>query len=68
MVDHILLKLAVRQPCPKNPELPDQAVYSVSDGYWVLDGIALVNYSDFRKGPPTSKKGDFETGEDIKGE
>ena len=39
-----------------------------SDGYWVLDGSAMVNYSDFRKGPPTTKKGDFETGEDIKGE
>ena len=68
MVEHILLELAVRQPYQKNPKLPDEAVYSISDGYWVLGGSALVNNSDFRKGPPTTKKGDIETGEDIKGE
>ena len=68
MPEHVLLKLATRKPYRESPQLPSKATYDVSRGYWMIDGEALVNSSDFRKRPPMSKKADQETGEDIKGE
>lgn len=68
MTEHILLELAVRQPHQLDPQLPGGATYSFRNGYWVIGDDALVNSPDFRKRPPVSKKMEFETGEDIKGQ
>ena len=68
MAKHILLELAVQQPRQTNLPLPSGATYSFRKGYWIIGDDALVDSHDFRKSPQTTKKGDFETGEDIKGE
>lgn len=68
MAKHILLELAVRQPHQINLLLPSGATYSFRNGYWIIGDDALVNSPDFQGYPPTTKKKNFETGEDIKGE
>ena len=68
MTKHILLEFAVPQPHKTAPHIPDGATYSFKKGYWILGKDALVDSHEFRKSPQTTKKGDFETGEDIKGE
>ncbi|MCY4000585.1 MAG: hypothetical protein OXF84_07250 [Bacteroidetes bacterium] len=67
MMEHILLEIAVRQPCQADSQIPDEATYSFKKGYWIIGDDALVNSPDFRKCAKTTKKKDFETGEDIKG-
>jgi len=66
MMEHILLEIAVRQPCQANSQIPDKATYSFRKGYWIMGDYALVNSPDFRDGPQSTKKKNFETGEDIK--
>jgi len=66
-MEHILLKIAVRQPCQAGSQIPDEATYCFRKGYWIIGDDALVNSPDFRKGPQTTKKKNFETGEDMKG-
>ena len=68
MTEHILLELAVRQPYQAGPQLPSGATYSFRSGYWIIGDDALVSSPAFRNGPQTTKKKNFETGEDIKGE
>jgi len=68
MIKHILLEFAIPQPHQTVPQIPNGATYSFKKGYWILGDDALVDSHEFRKSPQTTKKGDFETGEDIKGE
>lgn len=66
MNNHILLTLATRRPYRSTPQLPSRATYSVTHGYWILDGEVLVNSSVFSKKTTMSKKADQEIGEDVK--
>lgn len=66
MSKHILLELAVREPHQVEPQLPNRSVYSVKDGYWILDGETFVSSSYFRNNPAKSKKKALDNGEDIK--
>jgi hypothetical protein len=68
MNEHILLKRATRKPYRRTPEMPSSAEYDSARGYWLVDGQPMASTPQFRSGPPTSKKCDQETGEDMKGE
>lgn len=60
---HILVDGAARRPHREQPDMPAGVRYDALRGYWA-DEDGLV--SDLP--PPQSKKADFETGEDMKGE
>jgi hypothetical protein len=75
MKDHILLQLAVRFP-GGDPPINQGRRYDRFVGIWVAEGSdvhLMANPTGPRKPPPQprpgpmSKKGDIETGEDMKG-
>lgn len=60
---HILVDSAARRPHRDEPDMPAGVRYDAVRGYWAgEDGLV----SDLP--PPQSKKADYETGEDMKGE
>ena len=68
MAEHVLLTHATRRPYRDVPTLPDQAQYDPAKGYWTKDGLPLVTLDEFVGDDQVSKKCDYETGEDQKGE
>ena len=66
MPAHILLSYATRRPYKLIPEMPEDAKYDPSTGFWVINDEPLVGSDLF--GLETTKKCDQETGEDQKGE
>ncbi|NOS96910.1 MAG: hypothetical protein HOP25_00360 [Methylotenera sp.] len=67
MKTHALIDLATKRFFKEIPELPKGAFYNIDQGYWMLDGEALVKSNIFLSSR-VSKKCDQETGEDQKGE
>ena len=68
MADHVLLAHATRKPNRDSPNLPRHAKYDAVMGFWTKDGVPLVSLADFSGDKRVTKKSDFETGEDQKGE
>ncbi len=64
MSQHVLLNIARRSQHRERPDLPAEATYDASLGQWRLEG----NGNPVPFPPPSSKKSDIETGEDMKGE
>lgn len=67
MSEHLLVKLSTRRKYSEVPELPDDAAYDLTNGYWKNNGGPLVLSEQFIN-KQVSKKCDQETGEDQKGE
>lgn len=67
MAKHILLEYSTRRKHAEVPDLPDDAIYDHSAGFWIQRGRPLVETAEFQNNR-ASKKCDLETGEDQKGE
>lgn len=69
MQGHFLLKTAFKYDEPTDGKRPTNCFYDKVDGYWRVDdtGIAMVSCTSIIEGL-VSKKVDFETGEDQKGQ
>lgn len=64
MRQHVLLENAQRSQHRARPDLPVEAAYDTTTGQWRLQSSGdPVPFP-----PPTTKKHDIETGEDMKGE
>ena len=65
---HLLLALAKSYPVG-NPDLaPQDCLYSISDGAWVLRDTGSLLVDTPGRPHPATKKFDIETGEDQKGD
>ena len=65
MKQHVLLENARRSQHRKRPDLPVEAAYDATTGQWRLQSSGG---DSMPFPPPTTKKFDIETGEDMKGE
>ena len=68
MIQHVLIRHAVRRPYRATPAMPKGAHYDSVKGYWIVRDAPLVSSPEFNEGGQMSKKCDQETGEDLKGE
>ena len=67
MAEHILITCSTRRPYRTTPDISDCTQYDPTRGYWIRDGLPLVDDDESSEGKRVTKKCDLETGEDQKG-
>jgi hypothetical protein len=68
MKEHLLLEKAYVYPLPKSAPVMTGYAFDSKNGYWVKEDSGQPFVLDPSNPGPRSKKCDFETGEDAKGE